>query len=296
MTEVAALLKKPEGVWPRLLRVSTPVFGAGQTSAVTVELLAQGEENAASFSLRFDARQWRFVSAAAGEDAPDALLSINTKQAADGRVGFALALPPGRAFEAGLRSLVVVTFAAAEGGGTLAPEVAFSDLPAARELADVKAATLAADWMPAAREEAGGDAGGAETPRLFTANEDGQGVAAGVVIRVGADGVQRFEPLAVYDPVQNRFVAAPIELSDENEQVYLALFGTGWRNGSAAEEMQVTVDGVPVEVVYAGAQGRQVGLDQLNLRLPYALKGRGEHTFQVVSGGHAANSVKIVVQ
>ncbi len=283
---LAALLKMPDSSWPRLLRVTSPVFGAGQTSAVTVELLAQGEENAVSFSLRFDARQWRFVSASVGEDARNAALSINAKLMVDGQVGFALALPPGQRFEAGMQSVLTVNFAAAEGGGTFAPTPEFSDLPTARELADVKAEVLTADWMPAALS-------------LFTvpsSTADEQGLAAGVVIRVGADGRQSFESLAVVDSRKNGFVAVPIEVGDENEQVFLALFGTGWQNGAALDAIQVTVDGLPVEVLYAGAQGAEADIAQLNLRLPPALSGRGEVTVQFINAGRSANPVKVVIK
>ncbi len=247
---------------------------------MTVELLAQGEENAVSFSLQFDARQWRFASATLGEDAQKAALSINTKFAADGHVGFALALPPGQKLEAGMQSLLTVNFVAAENGGLDAPQPAFSDWPAARELADAKAEVLTADWMP----------GGLS---LFKASPS-QDWAAGVVIRVGTDGAQRFEPLAVFDPAQNKFVAVPIEVGDEREQVFLALFGTGWQQGLALAAMEVTVGGVPVEVLYAGEQAS--GTAQLNLRLPPTLKGRGEVAVRFGYAGRLANPVKAFIK
>jgi len=282
-TDLPALLK-PTG-WPRLLRVTSPTFGGGRTSAVAVELLAQGDENALSFSLQFDARQWHFVSASVGDAAQHAALSVNSKLAADGQVGVALALPPGRLFEAGMQSLLTVNFVAVEGGETFAPDVAFSDWPTARELASVKAEELTADWMLV-------------SPSLFTI-PDSNGLAASVVVRVGADGQQRFESVAVFDSGRNRFVARPVDVSDENEQVFLALFGTGWQNGAALDAIQVMVDAVPVEVLYAGAQGGQAemtGFAQLNLRLPPALKGRGKVTVQFINAGRSANPVKIVIK
>ncbi len=282
-TDLSALLK-PTG-WPRLLRVTSPTFGGGRTSAVAVELLAQGDENALSFSLQFDARQWHFVSASVGDAAQNAALSVNSKLAADGQVGVALALPPGRLFEAGMQSLLTVNFVAVEGGGTFAPDVAFSDWPTARELASVKAEELTADWMLV-------------SPSLFTI-PDSNGLAASVVVRVGADGQQRFESVAVFDSGRNGFVARPVDVSDENEQVFLALFGTGWQNGAALDAIQVMVDAVPVEVLYAGVQGGQAemtGFAQLNLRLPPALKGRGEVTVKFINAGRSANPVKIVIK
>ncbi|MBL8171153.1 MAG: DUF11 domain-containing protein [Acidobacteria bacterium] len=132
--------------WPRRVQLAPPVFGPGQTISVAVELLARGNENALSFSLQFDSRQWRFVSATAGEDAKDAVVSANAKQASNGRLGLAVALSPGRTWDVGLRSFVVVNFVATDGGGALSPIEGMGDWPTAREVAGVTAESLDADW------------------------------------------------------------------------------------------------------------------------------------------------------
>lgn len=67
-------------------------------------------------------------------------------------------------------------------------------------------------------------------PDVFTADASGHGLAAAVILRIKADGSRSFEPIGQFDPAQNRFVALPIEVSDETQQVILVLFGTGWRN------------------------------------------------------------------
>jgi uncharacterized protein (TIGR03437 family) len=46
-------------------------------------------------------------------------------------------------------------------------------------------------------------------------------------------------------------------------------------------------------VLFAGPQGAFVGLDQVNLRLPRSLAGRGEVDLALVVGGKPANVVKI---
>jgi len=48
------------------------------------------------------------------------------------------------------------------------------------------------------------------SPGLFTANADGQGVPAAVALRVKADGSQQYEPIAQFNPQQNRFIAKPL--------------------------------------------------------------------------------------
>jgi uncharacterized protein (TIGR03437 family) len=58
----------------------------------------------------------------------------------------------------------------------------------------------------------------------------------------------------------------------------------------------VSIGGVNSEVLYAGEQGAFVGLDQLNLRLPRSLAGRGEVDVVLMVDGRAANTVRINVR
>jgi uncharacterized protein (TIGR03437 family) len=95
---------------------------------------------------------------------------------------------------------------------------------------------------------------------------------------------------------QNRFVAAPIDLGPEGEQVILILFGTGFRLRSSLSATWLSIGGVNVEVLYAGAQGDFVGLDQVNARLPRSLIGRGEVNVAATMDGKSANPMMIRVQ
>jgi uncharacterized protein (TIGR03437 family) len=136
----------------------------------------------------------------------------------------------------------------------------------------------------------------AVAPGLFTANASGQGVAAGVALRVKADGTQVYEPIARFDLLQNGFIVEPINLDPENEQVFLILFGTGFRSRSALSAVRMTIGGTDVEVLYAGPQGVFAGLDQTNARLPRSLKGRQEMDVVLIVDGKAANTVRIAVK
>ncbi|MCI0525756.1 MAG: cohesin domain-containing protein, partial [Acidobacteria bacterium] len=133
-------------------------------------------------------------------------------------------------------------------------------------------------------------------PGLFAANADGQGVGAMVVARVRPDGSQVFESAVRFDPAQNKFVAAPIDLGAENEQVVLLIFGTGFRHRSAPSVVSVSIGGVNAQVDYAGPQPDFAGLDQLNARLPRSLAGRGEVDIVVTVDGKTANTIKIFVK
>src|SRR5262249_61404492 len=73
-------------------------------------------------------------------------------------------------------------------------------------------------------------------PGIFTANSNGQGAPAGLVLRQQPDGRQIFKPLAIFDPATNQFVPAPIDVSvfGTIDRIFLILFGTGIRPGAAA--------------------------------------------------------------
>lgn len=140
----------------------------------------------------------------------------------------------------------------------------------------------------------------AAAPGLFAANANGQGVAAANVLRLKADGSQSFEPVATFDSARNQFVSVPIDLGPElgnsSDQLFLILFGTGLRFRSTLSAVVCTIGGANAEVFYAGAQGVFVGLDQLNVRLPRSLKGRGEVDIVLLVDGKAANTVRVNIK
>ena len=113
----------------------------------------------------------------------------------------------------------------------------------------------------------------AVAPGLFTANSSGTGLAAATVLRVKADGSQTYEPVVRFDQTQNKIIAVPIDLGPETDQVFLLLFGTGWRNRSSVATTSCKIGGTSSEILYAGPQGGFVGLGQSNVRIPRGLKG-----------------------
>lgn len=129
-------------------------------------------------------------------------------------------------------------------------------------------------------------------PGLFSANASGRGVAAAVIERVKANGTRSTEPVAQFDQVLNQFVPVPIDLGAADDQVFLVLFGSGFRFRSALTAVSVTIGGTPAEVTFAGAQGDFVGLDQVNVRIPRTLAGRGEVDVVLIADGQMSNSVR----
>ncbi len=133
-------------------------------------------------------------------------------------------------------------------------------------------------------------------PGLFAANADGQGIAAAVALRIKADGTQIYESISTYDAAQRKSVSIPLDLGPEGEQVFLIMFGTGLRFRSDLSQVKIKIGGVDAETFFAGGQGGFVGLDQINLRLPRSLSGRGEVEINMTVDGKSANIVKVNVK
>jgi uncharacterized protein (TIGR03437 family) len=133
-------------------------------------------------------------------------------------------------------------------------------------------------------------------PSVFSANANGQGVAAAVALRIRANGQQVIEPVAQFDAAQNRFAPAPIDLSVENEQVFLILFGTGLRYRASLSSVGARIGGTDALVLFAGAQNDFVGLDQINVGLPRSLAGRGEVDVTLTVDGKTSNTVRIGIK
>lgn len=133
-------------------------------------------------------------------------------------------------------------------------------------------------------------------PGLFTANASGRGIAAAVALRIRADGSQTFEPVARFDQAQNQFVAIPIDLGPATDQVFLVVFGTGFRFRSSLSAVNATIGGTPAAVNFAGPQGMFVGLDQANILIPRGLIGRGEVDVAFSVDGLPSNTVRASIR
>lgn len=135
-------------------------------------------------------------------------------------------------------------------------------------------------------------------PGIFTANADGVGVPAAVLLRVKPGDVRSYDPVAQFDAAQNKYVPFPIDLGPDDEILVLSLFGTGWRQvgaESAPRFIEAVGNGFsalcPIE--YIGKQPTFEGLDQINVRLPHVLIGKGEVDLLLTIGSLNANLVRL---
>jgi uncharacterized protein (TIGR03437 family) len=103
-------------------------------------------------------------------------------------------------------------------------------------------------------------------PGLFAADAAGSGPAAGEALYVLPNGSRRVLPLFTRQSVTGATQSHPVHLGEPGAEIYLSLYGTGFR-GREPEDVTVWLGDTALAPVYAGPQGSFAGLDQLNLRL-----------------------------
>lgn len=131
---------------------------------------------------------------------------------------------------------------------------------------------------------------GAVSPGLYVLN--GAGLVAASVLPVLSGTQQPLQP--VYQVISGSLVGLPIDVAAPNEQFYLEMYGTGLRN---AANVTVTVGGLSVPVLYAGAAPGYAGEDQVNIGpLPAALAGDGNVSVVLTANGKTANPATVTIQ
>src|SRR5262249_41141644 len=132
-------------------------------------------------------------------------------------------------------------------------------------------------------------------PGVFSMSENGQGVAAALVLRY-RNGAFSYEPVANFDQSQKRFVPVAIDLGPASDQVFLALFCTGIRFRSSLSAVGFNIGGVTGTPLFAGPQGAFTGLDQVNIPLSRGLFGRGAVDLTLTVDGKLSNSVTVTIK
>ncbi len=134
-------------------------------------------------------------------------------------------------------------------------------------------------------------------PAIFTANSNGRGVPAAVILRVKPDGSQRTESLSQYSQQAQKYITKPIEIP-AGDLAVLVLFLSGIRNaadtngdGNLNESIRVLIGGVEAPVLYANRQPDFVGLDQVNVVIPASLVGRGIVNVSVSGTGFGSSNI-----
>jgi uncharacterized protein (TIGR03437 family) len=84
-----------------------------------------------------------------------------------------------------------------------------------------------------------------------------------------------------------------MNLGNPTDQLYVLLYGTGLRNFSSMQNVNVTIGGVLATVAYLGVQSQYPALDQMNVIVPHSLVGAGEVPIVLTVDGQTANVVTI---
>jgi uncharacterized protein (TIGR03437 family) len=131
---------------------------------------------------------------------------------------------------------------------------------------------------------------GSVSPGIFELN--GSGLVAAWVLPIVSNVQQALQP--VYQVVSGAVLALPVSLGPATQQVYLEIYGTGFRN---AKNITATVGGVSVPVLGWAATAQFVGEDQVNIGpLPQALAGSGSVNIVINADGQEANIVTVAIQ
>ncbi len=131
-------------------------------------------------------------------------------------------------------------------------------------------------------------------PGIFSANSSGAGVAAAYAIKVvGTNQILQF----LFEDGPGGKVPVPIDLGAPSDQVFVVLFGTGFRTNSGLGGVSVKINGTTVGVDYAGLSPDYVGLDQINLKpLPRSLIGAGVSNIVITIDGKVVNTVQMAIK
>jgi uncharacterized protein (TIGR03437 family) len=132
-------------------------------------------------------------------------------------------------------------------------------------------------------------------PGLFTMNADGRGVPAARAVFVAGDGSQTRQDVFNTGCRVGACTAIPLRL-DVGRQAFLELFGTGIRGATSLGAVTARIGGTAATVEYAGPVAGQTGLDQINVRLPASLAGRGYVDVEIAVEGRAANIVQVNIE
>ncbi|MCI0388156.1 MAG: CAP domain-containing protein [Acidobacteria bacterium] len=122
------------------------------------------------------------------------------------------------------------------------------------------------------------------SPSTFTASSTGQGVAAALTT---------FDGASYQSVVNSDGTARPLTVGTTSRPNFLVLYGTGMRRRSSMNAVLVTIGGLALSADYLGAHAQLEGVEQVNVKMPQTLRGRGIVDVVITVDGHPSNIAKI---
>jgi uncharacterized protein (TIGR03437 family) len=131
-------------------------------------------------------------------------------------------------------------------------------------------------------------------PALYTANGNGLGVPAARTIRITSGNVVTYG--LAFQCGASGCTPLPLSLGPESDQLFLELYATGIRGRSDLSAVHAYIDGIESDVLYAGSNPNFAGLDQVNVRVPRSLAGRGVVKLVLLVDGKTSNEVTVQIR
>ncbi|MEP7342393.1 MAG: Ig-like domain-containing protein [Acidobacteriota bacterium] len=134
-------------------------------------------------------------------------------------------------------------------------------------------------------------------PAIFTANSNGSGVPAALILR--ASGLQqRYEQLSQFSSAQGKWITKPIDMGPSSDRLFLILYVSGVRqaaddndDGNQNEKIRVLIGGVEITPAYVAPQTQFVGLEQINVEIPRSLIGQRNLSVAVAALDYGTSNV-----
>lgn len=133
-------------------------------------------------------------------------------------------------------------------------------------------------------------------PAVFTMNNDGRGVPAAIEILDTPGEPRSWRYVFTPGCTPGACAPVPLDLGSEGSQAFLEIYGTGIRNRPSLSSVTATVGGVDAPVEYAGPVAGMMGLDQVNIRIPRVVAGRGDVELVLRVDGKSANAVQLNIK
>src|SRR5215813_389935 len=122
------------------------------------------------------------------------------------------------------------------------------------------------------------------SPSTFTTTANGQGIAAAVTT---------FDGVSYQSVVNPDGTARALSVGTASRPNFLVLYGTGMRRRSSLSAVSVSIGGVALAVDFLGAHPQLVGVEQLNVKMPQTLRGRGMVDVVITVDGFVSNIAQI---
>ncbi len=126
--------------------IPSPNVASGDMLTVPVVLAANGNENTLAFSLSFDTTKLTYASVSLGDGAPGGYLLPNASIINSGKLGAAVALPPGVTFSPGAQPVAQVRFLVSVLTNASTTTISFGDQPTPRQLLDTQLNALGCNF------------------------------------------------------------------------------------------------------------------------------------------------------